>query len=251
MFVSLLQSGDLNKRLRTADYAERAAAIARDAPVPVPIGDADFLASLRRWRRYEMVRIAWRDLVAWSKPEDTLAELSKFADATIRLAYERARQSLVARYGEPRSESGEAQPLITLGMGVGGVGFACMALAGLHAVLIAVPSLYVALKIAVLPSALTKFNGLVRSHRNDIGSPSGSVELDALRIIGLPTQKLYGPPGLAIGGRLPSITVTGQLDDADLALVAEPADAEAALLERRAIVRVHAVRAVVVLDHAA
>ena len=35
-----------------------------------------------------------------------------------------------------------------LGMGVGGVVFACMALAGLHAVLIAVPALYVVLKIA-------------------------------------------------------------------------------------------------------
>ena len=35
-----------------------------------------------------------------------------------------------------------------LGMGVGGVVFACMALAGLHAVLITVPALYVVLKIA-------------------------------------------------------------------------------------------------------
>jgi len=35
-----------------------------------------------------------------------------------------------------------------LGMGAGGVVFACMALAGLHAVLIAVPALYVVLKIA-------------------------------------------------------------------------------------------------------
>jgi glutamate-ammonia-ligase adenylyltransferase len=64
-----------------------------------------------------MVRIGWRDLAGWSSLEDTLAELSKFADAAIRLAYERARQSLVARYGEPRSPGGEAQQLIILGMG--------------------------------------------------------------------------------------------------------------------------------------
>src|SRR5688500_8762120 len=75
-------------------------------------------------------------------------------------------------------------------------------------------SLDVASNTGVAPSALTKFNGLVRSHMNVSGSPSGSMELDALRIIGLPTQKLYGPPALAIGGRLPSITVTGQLAEA-------------------------------------
>ncbi len=115
--VSLIQSGDLQKRLRTADYTARASAVATEAPATLAPGDAEFLAALRRWRRREMVRIAWRDLAGWSNLEDTLGELSKFADAAIRVAYERARQSLVARYGEPRSPGGEVQPLIVLGMG--------------------------------------------------------------------------------------------------------------------------------------
>jgi glutamate-ammonia-ligase adenylyltransferase len=117
LLISLLQSGDLQKRLRTADYTDRAAALAAEVPPSLAPGDAEFLAALRRWRRREMVRIGWRDLAGWSSLEDTLAELSKFADAAIRLAYERARQSLVARYGEPRSPGGEAQQLIILGMG--------------------------------------------------------------------------------------------------------------------------------------
>ncbi|HEU4626089.1 MAG TPA: bifunctional [glutamate--ammonia ligase]-adenylyl-L-tyrosine phosphorylase/[glutamate--ammonia-ligase] adenylyltransferase [Steroidobacteraceae bacterium] len=117
LLISLIESGDLERPLRTADFAERAAAITAETPPPTTAGDPEFLASLRRWRRREMVRIAWRDLAGWSSLEDTLAELSKFADAAIRLAYERARQSLVARYGEPRSASGAAQPLIILGMG--------------------------------------------------------------------------------------------------------------------------------------
>jgi glutamate-ammonia-ligase adenylyltransferase len=95
----------------------RATAVANDSPPAIAAGDAEFLAGLRRWRRREMVRIAWRDLAGWSGLEGTLAELSKFADAAINVAYERGRQSLVARYGEPCSPSGETQPLIVLGMG--------------------------------------------------------------------------------------------------------------------------------------
>jgi [glutamine synthetase] adenylyltransferase / [glutamine synthetase]-adenylyl-L-tyrosine phosphorylase len=117
LLVSLIQSGDLQKRLRTADYAARASALANGVPPTISPADAEFLAELRRWRRREMVRIAWRDLAGWANLEETLGELSKFADAAICVAYERARQSLVTRYGEPRSPGGEVQPLIVLGMG--------------------------------------------------------------------------------------------------------------------------------------
>jgi glutamate-ammonia-ligase adenylyltransferase len=60
---------------------------------------------LRRWRRREMVRIAWRDLAGWAHLEETLADLTSFADAAIRTACEFAYRPLVARYGEPCSES--------------------------------------------------------------------------------------------------------------------------------------------------
>ena len=65
-----------------------------------------------------MVRIAWRDLAGWASLEETLSELSVVrgrGHPALRTSC--ARQSLVARYGEPRSPSGEAQPLIVLGMG--------------------------------------------------------------------------------------------------------------------------------------
>jgi [glutamine synthetase] adenylyltransferase / [glutamine synthetase]-adenylyl-L-tyrosine phosphorylase len=60
---------------------------------------------LRKWRRREMVRIAWRDLAGWAHLEETLADLTSFADAAIRTACEFARRPLVARYGEPCSPS--------------------------------------------------------------------------------------------------------------------------------------------------
>jgi glutamate-ammonia-ligase adenylyltransferase len=113
---SLVESGDLLERLRSDDFAARAPAITQPTATGAP-ADAEFIASLRHWRKREMVRIAWRDLAGWASLEETLAELSVFADAAIRVAYAHARQSLVARYGEPRSASGDVQPLVVLGMG--------------------------------------------------------------------------------------------------------------------------------------
>jgi [glutamine synthetase] adenylyltransferase / [glutamine synthetase]-adenylyl-L-tyrosine phosphorylase len=87
------------------------------APAADTASDADMLAALRRWRRREMVRIAWRALAGWAEAEETLADLSDFADAAIRVAATHARQALAARYGEPRSAAGAAQPLVVLAMG--------------------------------------------------------------------------------------------------------------------------------------
>jgi glutamate-ammonia-ligase adenylyltransferase len=114
--IELVGSGDLRKRLRRSDFSSRAPAISVEgAAGPVP--EAEFIAALRRWRKREMVRIAWRDLAGWASLEETLANLSVFADTAIQAAYEHARLGLVARYGEPRSRTGEPQPLVILGMG--------------------------------------------------------------------------------------------------------------------------------------
>ena len=100
----------LISRSDPGDYAARAPA-AGSGP------DADMLSALRRWRRREMVRIAWRALAGWAEVEETLTELSDFADAAIRVSVEHARQALTARYGEPRSATGAVQPLVVVAMG--------------------------------------------------------------------------------------------------------------------------------------
>ena len=100
----------LTSRSSAADYIARAPAVSF-------IPDADMLAALRRWRRREMVRIAWRALAGWAEVEETLTELSDFADAAIRVSIEHARQALTARYGEPRSAAGVVQPLVVVAMG--------------------------------------------------------------------------------------------------------------------------------------
>jgi glutamate-ammonia-ligase adenylyltransferase len=64
-----------------------------------------------------MVRIAWRDLAGWAELPETLSDLTAFADAAINVAVHYARNSLVTRYGEPRSADGTVQPLVVLAMG--------------------------------------------------------------------------------------------------------------------------------------
>jgi glutamate-ammonia-ligase adenylyltransferase len=113
LFARLLSSGDLERALPGEAYGARAAALFADGPT----AEAEVMARLRRWRRYEFVRIAWRDLAGWADVPQTLEALSACADAAIVAAVVQARAQLVARYGEPRAAGGAVQPLIVIGMG--------------------------------------------------------------------------------------------------------------------------------------
>ena len=110
LLANLLAREDLQRRLAPTDFAGRAPTL--------PAGsEQEALSALRRWRRHEMVRIAWRDLAGWADLPETLGDLSAFADAAIELAVRFARGGLVARHGEPRSADGTVQPLVVLAMG--------------------------------------------------------------------------------------------------------------------------------------
>ena len=75
------------------------------------------MAALRRWRRAEFARIAWRDLAGWASLAETLADLSRAADLALVLAHEFALRALTARYGQPRSAALVPQQLIIVAMG--------------------------------------------------------------------------------------------------------------------------------------
>jgi glutamate-ammonia-ligase adenylyltransferase len=79
--------------------------------------EAEFIAELRRARRRELARIAWRDLAGRADTYETLEALTALADAAIVAAHDWAERSLRARYGTPRDEQGAAQALIVVGMG--------------------------------------------------------------------------------------------------------------------------------------
>jgi glutamate-ammonia-ligase adenylyltransferase len=82
-----------------------------------PAVEAHFMAALRRWRRAEFARIAWRDLAGWASLAETLADLSRAAELALRLAHDFALRGLSERYGQPRSAALAAQQLIVVAMG--------------------------------------------------------------------------------------------------------------------------------------
>ena len=79
--------------------------------------EAQFMAGLRRWRRAELARIAWRDLAGWAGLPETLLELSNAADTAIRAAQEFAWRQLSDRHGLPATEDPDAQRLVVIAMG--------------------------------------------------------------------------------------------------------------------------------------
>lgn len=72
---------------------------------------------LRRFKRAEILRIAARDLNGLATLEETTAELSALATATLQAAFEGAMQIMVKEHGEPLKEGGGVAEMAILGMG--------------------------------------------------------------------------------------------------------------------------------------
>ena len=108
----LLASGDL-----LGDYAVgELDAKVRDALTPTT-DDRELGIALRRLRRREMVRIAWRDLAGWARVEDVLEDLSALADACVRGALTRLFDWQCRAAGTPKTVDARPQGLVVLGMG--------------------------------------------------------------------------------------------------------------------------------------
>ncbi len=113
LLVRLQNSGRLLDSIDTAWLRQQL-----DAAVATAGNDTELLTALRRFRRQQMVRIAWRDIAGFAELNETLLDLSNLADVCVQCVYERAYAQLSALYGTPRGrESGEAQPMMILGMG--------------------------------------------------------------------------------------------------------------------------------------
>ncbi|MGB5131948.1 MAG: bifunctional [glutamate--ammonia ligase]-adenylyl-L-tyrosine phosphorylase/[glutamate--ammonia-ligase] adenylyltransferase [Steroidobacteraceae bacterium] len=108
----LSAGGELGRARGTADFLAAAMALLGEGE-----DEARFMDDLRRLRRREMLRIAWRDLTGAAGLAEVLTELSDLADAVIVAAVAFASRSLATRYGQPRSAAGELQELVVLAMG--------------------------------------------------------------------------------------------------------------------------------------
>ena len=82
------------------------------------VGDEDSLMRLlRRCRRRELVRIAWRDLAGWTDLAETMTELSAFADACLDRTLKILHRWQCTLSGIPTAEDGSEQHLVILGLG--------------------------------------------------------------------------------------------------------------------------------------
>ena len=113
LLADLVTSGDLMRAYPGGDLASRVARFVAEAT-----DEPDLKTRLRRLRRREMLRIAWRDLAGWADLNETMATLSEFADACVDQALAKLHAWAVEKTGEPSGEhSGKPQRLVVLGLG--------------------------------------------------------------------------------------------------------------------------------------
>ena len=85
-------------------------------PVPIKPG-GDIARELRVARQFEWARIAVREMSGAATVDDTLANLSQFADLACQVALKAAAANLAIRYGTPRGPDGLPSRPIVLGLG--------------------------------------------------------------------------------------------------------------------------------------
>jgi glutamate-ammonia-ligase adenylyltransferase len=110
LLVDLVNSGDLSANYNIHCYAGKL------APMRIE-SEAELMQELRRFRRREMVRIAWRDLAGWAQLSETLMDLSLLADACIHSALAFLFQQACEKRGTPLLSDGRPQQIVVLAMG--------------------------------------------------------------------------------------------------------------------------------------
>ncbi len=110
ILVDLVATGDLSAAYNDHSYVDKLACMQSDSEVGL-------MQALRRFRRREMIRIAWRDLAGWAEVPETLAELSWLADVCIQYALSFLYNQACEKRGTPLLSDGSPQQIIVLGMG--------------------------------------------------------------------------------------------------------------------------------------
>ena len=108
----LHDSGDLQRTFKTDEFLEKLISYLIDVK-----DDAQLSVRLRRFRRYHMVRIAWRDLAGWADLTETMEGLSALADACINQAVFFLYRWQCLKFGIPTAHDGSQQQLVVFGMG--------------------------------------------------------------------------------------------------------------------------------------
>ncbi|SCZ51983.1 bifunctional [glutamate--ammonia ligase]-adenylyl-L-tyrosine phosphorylase/[glutamate--ammonia-ligase] adenylyltransferase [Thiohalomonas denitrificans] len=112
LLQGLLGSGDLERSYGEGELRQRL-----DAALDGVSDENDLGGRLRRFRRLEMTRIAWRDLAGYADLGEVTADLSALAEACIDGALVRLYEWQCEEKGTPCGSDGRTQQLVVLGMG--------------------------------------------------------------------------------------------------------------------------------------
>jgi len=112
LLTSLLEKGDLSSSYPVGSMAQQLQEQLSEVANEIALAK-----SLRQFRRYQMVRIIWRDLTQTVSLDETLEDLSALADACIDEALNKLYDWSCAEQGIPRDKAGVQQYLVVLGMG--------------------------------------------------------------------------------------------------------------------------------------
>lgn len=117
LVLELLTGGDLEAPYAPGSYRRKL-----DTALQAVDAEAALSAALRKLRRREMVRIAWRDLSGRSDLNATMAELSRLADACVGHSLRRLYEWQCAECGTPVDAAASPQSLVVIAMGKLGAG---------------------------------------------------------------------------------------------------------------------------------
>jgi glutamate-ammonia-ligase adenylyltransferase len=112
LLLNLIESGDLNQRYRSYTYRKKL----KEALDGIN-GEATLEQVLRRLRRREMVRIAWRDISGQAELSETMADLTALADGCIDQTLSLLYNWQCTTHGIPVGTDGSAQKLVVIGLG--------------------------------------------------------------------------------------------------------------------------------------
>jgi glutamate-ammonia-ligase adenylyltransferase len=112
VLADLIEGGDLNRELKPNGYQSKF----RELTAGVE-DEQQLIRLLRRLRRRELIRIAWRDLAGWADLTETMTDLSAFADACLDQTLTILYQWQCAASGIPTAADGSQQHPVVLGLG--------------------------------------------------------------------------------------------------------------------------------------
>lgn len=111
--LDLFESGDILLEYPAGEYEKKLAFLIKTCQ-----NQTQFFKLIREFRRREMLRIAWRDILKWAVTKKTLTELSRMADACVNSANQFLYKKLCVSMGTPIDlDTNKPIPLLVLAMG--------------------------------------------------------------------------------------------------------------------------------------